>query len=139
MTSFSRSEVQAAFDHRMALQDADDWHTFGMTFTPDAVYEECHFGTMVGRDAILGWLVPVMEPCKGWTYPERWRAVEGDHIAYGWYNRLPGQRPDGSHYEFMGSSVKVYAGDGLCSYHEDVYNMQTCVEVIREWNQAHRG
>ena len=66
-------------------------------------------------------------------------AIEGNHIAYGWYNRLPGQRPDGSFYEFMGTSLKVYAGGGLFSYHEDVFNMQTCVAVVGEWEEAHRG
>jgi len=139
MSDFAREEVLAAFDAFLVLQEADDWEATIGTFTPDGVYDECHAGRMVGHDAIRAWLLPAMEPCQGWTYPERWRAVEGSHIAYGWYNRLPGQRADGSFYEFMGTSLKVYAGDGLFSYHEDVYNMQACLDVIGEWQRAQGG
>jgi len=136
MSSFPRDEVLSAFEVFLDMQERDDWEATIGTFTEDGVYNECHAGRMVGHDEIRAWLLPAMEPCKGWTYPERWRAIDGDHIAYGWLNRLPGQRPDGSYYEFMGTSVKVYAGDGLFSYHEDVYNMQTCIEVITEWRKA---
>ena len=38
MAQFSRGEVEAAWRHRMELQDADDWHGYGMTFTEDGVY-----------------------------------------------------------------------------------------------------
>ena len=62
--------------------------------------------------------------------------IEGNRVAYGWWNRLPGNRSDGSHYEFMGTSCKVYAGNGLFSYHEDVYNLKHGIEVIKEWTAA---
>lgn len=135
---YSREEVERAFEATLRLQANEDWESFAQTFTPDAVYEECEFGRMVGREAIVEWLLPAMEPCKGWVYPERWRVVEGNRVSYGWYNRLPGRRPDGTYYEFLGTSCKVYAGNGQFSYHEDVYNMKACITVIKEWSAAHR-
>ena len=36
MADFKREEIEAAWRHRMELQDADDWQAFGMTFTEDA-------------------------------------------------------------------------------------------------------
>src|SRR5262249_56526399 len=72
MAEFSRDEVYAAWKRRMELQDGDDWDGFGRTFTEDAVYHEHHYGVVRGRHAILEWLVPVMQYCKGWTYPVVW-------------------------------------------------------------------
>ena len=72
MAEFSRDEIHAAWKRRMELQDADDWDGFGRTFTEDAVYHEHHYGVFRGRKAILDWLVPVMQYCKGWTYPVVW-------------------------------------------------------------------
>ncbi|MCG8591872.1 MAG: nuclear transport factor 2 family protein [Proteobacteria bacterium] len=136
MSEFSREEVMAAWKHRMALQDADDWEAFGRTFTPDALYVEHHEGTFRGREAILAWLVPVMQQCRGWTYPVEWVAIDGNRVIHKWSNRLPGTRPDGSHYEFAGMTVMEYAGGGLFSHQEDMYNWEEVVPVLKEWAAA---
>lgn len=133
MSEFSREEVRAAWEKRMALQDADDWHGFGMTFTEDAVYLEHHEGNFRGREAILDWLVPVMKQCEGWTYPVEWVAIDGDRVIHKWQNRLPGQRADGSHYQFAGITVMVYAGHGQFSFQEDIYNWEEALAVLQEW------
>jgi len=138
MSEFERAEIEAAWRHRMALQDADEWHAFGMTFTEDAVYVEHHEGTFRGRKAILDWLVPVMKLCQGWTYPVQWLAIDGNRVIHKWMNRLPGQRADGSHYEFAGLTVMEYAGEGRFSYQEDLYNWEEAVPVLKEWAAAHR-
>jgi ketosteroid isomerase-like protein len=133
MPDFSRDEIQAAFDHRMKLQDEDDWDGFGTTFTPDAVYVEASAGVMEGRDKILAWLIPAMKPCKGWTYPIQYMGIDGDRTFHKWMNRLPGQRADGSYYEFPGITVMVYAGNGQWSYQEDQYNAAGVGELVAEW------
>jgi hypothetical protein len=133
MTQFDREEVKAAFDRRIELQDADDWQTWGMTFTEDAVYVEHHEGTFIGRQAILEWLIPVMRQCKGWTYPTVWQVIDGNRSVHKWLNRLPGQRADGSHYEFAGLTVMDYAGDGLFSYQEDLYNWEKALPILKQW------
>jgi limonene-1,2-epoxide hydrolase len=136
MPTFSRDEVMAAWRHRMDLQDRDDWHGFGMTFTEDGVYIEHHHGTFRGRKEILAWLVPVMEPCRGWSFPVEWVCVDGNRVVHKWLNRLPGKRADGSHYEFAGLTVMEYAGNGLFSLQEDIYNRNETDQVVAEWKAA---
>lgn len=133
---FEPSEVERAFEHTLELQAAGNWKEWVLTLTENAVYAECEVGVMRGRDAIGAWLLPDMARASSWTFPERYRLIEGNRVSYGWWNRLPGTRPDGSHYEFMGTSCKVYAGDGLFSYHEDVYNLKQGIAVIQEWTAA---
>jgi hypothetical protein len=56
-----------------------------------------------------------------------------------WLNRLPGQRADGSHYEFAGLTVMDYAGDGLFSYQEDVYNWEKALPILKQWAADQRA
>lgn len=133
MTAFSREEIEREFQRKVALQEKDDWKGFGETFTPDAVYVEHHEGTFVGRAKILAWLIPVMERCRGWTYPIDWVAIDGNRVIYRWLNRLPGKRPDGSYYEFAGMTATEYAGNGQWSYQEDVYNWEIGEKVIKDY------
>ena len=138
MAEFTREEIEQAFRDKIAIQERDDWAAFGDTFTDDAVYVEHHEGTFRGKENILAWLLPVMEFCKGWTYPIEWIAIDGNRVIYKWLNRLPGTRPDGGYYEFAGMSVTEYAGGGKWSYQEDLYNWETAEKVIKEWGEAQK-
>lgn len=133
MSEFSREEIEREFQRRITMQERDDWKGFGETFTHDAVYVEHHEGTFEGREAILAWLIPVMDRCRGWTYPIDWVAIDGNRVVYHWKNRLPGKRPDGSFYEFAGLSVVEYAGNGQWSFQEDVYNWEIGEKVIQDY------
>ena len=133
MSEFSREEIEREFQRRIAMQERDDWKGFGETFTQNAVYVEHHEGTFEGREAILAWLIPVMDRCRGWTYPIDWVAIDGNRVIYHWKNRLPGKRPDGSFYEFAGLSVVEYAGNGQWSFQEDVYNWEIGEKVIQDY------
>ena len=137
--SYERAEVERAFERTLELQVQGDWSEWLLTLTEDAVYAECEVGIMRGREAIGAWLLPDMERVSSWTFPERYRLIDGNRVSYGWWNRLPGVRADGAHFEFMGTSYKVYAGDGLFSFHEDVYNLKQGIEVIKEWTAAQKG
>jgi limonene-1,2-epoxide hydrolase len=139
MTAFPREEIEKAWRRRVELQDADDWEGYGRTFTPHAVYVEHHEGTFVGREAILAWLVPVMEKCKGWTFPVEWLAIDGNRVIHKWLNRLPGKRADGSYYEFAGVSISEYAGGGQFSFQEDIYNWEESLKVLKEYAAAQKG
>jgi limonene-1,2-epoxide hydrolase len=139
MPAASRDEIHAAGKRGGALQDADDWAGFGNTFTEDAVYHEHHYGVFRGRTAILAWLVPVMEYCKGWSYPVEWVCIDGNRVVHKWMNRLPGQRADGSYYEFAGITAMEYAGNGQFSFQEDIYNRFETDKVIEEWKAATGG
>lgn len=133
MSTFSREEIEREFKRRIEIQERDDWKAFGETFTQDATYVEHHEGTFKGRDDILAWLVPVMDRCRGWTYPIDWVAIDGNRVIYHWLNRLPGKRPDGAFYEWAGISVIEYAGDGQWSFQEDIYNWELGEKVIKDY------
>ncbi len=138
MAQYGREEIEAAFRKRMALQDANDWAGFGGTFTDDAVYLEHHYGVFRGKKAILEWIVPVMEHCRDWTFPVEWVCIDGNRVVHKWQNRLPGRRPDGSFYEFAGITVMEYAGNGLFSFQEDMYNRHETDKVLAEWQAAQK-
>jgi limonene-1,2-epoxide hydrolase len=138
MGSYSRAEIEAAFQRTIDVQTNDDWSGFVDFFTPDAVYVEHHLGTFRGRDAIRAWLLPAMAQCKGWTYPIEWVAIDGNRIVYKWLNRLPGKRADGTPYEFPGITIKLYAGLGRFDYQEDVYNWESALTVLKEFARSTR-
>ncbi len=138
MPNHPRAEVEAALQRTIERQTADDWNGFVDLFTPEAEYVEHHLGTFRGRDAIRAWLLPAMAQCKGWTYPIEWVAIDGNRVVYKWLNRLPGQRADGSHYEFPGITIKRYAGAGRFDYQEDVYNWESALVVLKEFAAAQR-
>lgn len=138
MASYSRAEIEGAFQRTIDVQTSDDWSGFVDFFTPDAVYVEHHLGTFRGRDAIRTWLLPAMAQCKGWTYPIEWVAIDGNRIVYKWLNRLPGKRADGTPYEFPGITIKLYAGEGRFDYQEDVYNWESALTVLKEFARSTR-
>ena len=139
MAEFSRDEVEKAFEHYMEVQQARNWPALADEFTDDAVYEEAHFGTFRGREEIREFLAKSMADLSDWTFPTQWVAIDGSRVVFKWLNRLPGQRADGSHYEFPGITILEYAGDKRWSYEEDVYNFETCIAVMKEWNRAQQS
>ena len=133
---FPRDEVERAFATTREAQDHEDWSAYADCFTEDAVYVEHQFGTMRGREAIRAWLVPIMEQCRGWTFPTEWLVIDGDRLVFKWWNRLPGRREDGGFYEFAGVTTMVYAGSGRFSFQEDVYNFEETKKVLEDWSAA---
>ncbi len=139
MAEFSRDEVEKAFEHYMEVQQARNWPALADEFTDDVVYEEAHFGTFCGRGEIREFLAKSMADLSDWTFPTQWVVIDGSRVVFKWWNRLPGQRADGSHYEFPGITILEYGGDNLWRYEEDVYNYETCIAIMKEWNQAQSG
>jgi hypothetical protein len=68
----------------------------------------------------------------GWTFPEEWTMVDGDRLVTYWWNRLPGSRADGSHYQAPAFSLLHYAGDGLFDYELDVLNIAEVGDLVVE-------
>jgi uncharacterized protein (TIGR02246 family) len=139
MGRFSRNEIEEAFAiyRRTALEagTSGDWSRWADLFTEDATYVEHLFGTMGGREAIRRWITTTMaqSPNNEMRYfPVEWYIIDEDR---GWvvcqvWNRMmdPG---DGSLHQAYNFTLLKYAGDGLWSYEEDVYNPQHFQEMIR--------
>ena len=136
MNQFTDEELESAFAAAQAPQQRDDWDGYCDLFTEDAVYVEHELGTFVGRDAIRAWLVLVMAPLVGWSYPVHWHLVGDGRVVSYWENVMPSPPGDSRHHSFFGMTVMTYAGDGKWSRQEDMYNGKEMEAAFKAWLEA---
>jgi hypothetical protein len=139
-----RAEIQAAFDlYVEAAAEAGrtgDWRPWVERFTPDVHYVEHLYGDFHGRQPLLEWITKTM---SAWPFthmqlfPWDWYTIDAEQ---GWVvgqveNRFvdPG---DGNVYEAANWTRLLYAGDGLFSGEEDVYNPADFAPVVEQWLAA---
>ncbi|MFO8009272.1 MAG: nuclear transport factor 2 family protein [Dehalococcoidia bacterium] len=137
MTTFPRDEVKRAIDGLLetrAKVEAGElgWDALADHFTEDATYIDPAWGRFVGLDNIRRFMRDSMKGLDGWTFPVEWVIIDGNRVVTKFWNRLPGQRPDGSFYQAPGFQEIIYAGDGKFSYDEDLLNMVHVMEIIQE-------
>lgn len=81
--------------------------------------------THYGRDMRVGW--------EGWSFPIERYTTHGNRIITHWWNRGPGTRADGSHYQTPGVSFITVGDDGRFTYQLDLFDlahqMQLCDEL----------
>lgn len=81
--------------------------------------------THYGRDMMVGW--------EGWSFPIERYTSHGNQIITHWWNRGPGRRADGSHYQTPGVSFITVGDDGLFTDQLDLFDlahqMQLCDEL----------
>lgn len=141
MASYSRAELEEAFQHYQDEVDriagSGDWSRFADLFTEDATYREHAYGTFAGREAIRRWIVATMTAFPGSEmprFPIEWHLVDEDRgrIVCEVWNDLadPG---DGRRHGASNLTILTYAGDGLWSGEEDVYNPATFLRATRAW------
>ncbi|HUC37492.1 MAG TPA: nuclear transport factor 2 family protein [Acidimicrobiales bacterium] len=144
MGAWTRSELEEAFRHYKATAQAaastKDWNAWAELFTEDAEYVEHLFGTMRGREVIREWITQTMASPPGSqmdAFPVGWSVFDEDR---GWvvcqiWNRMedPG---DGSVHQAYNFTLLKYAGDGLWTYEEDIYNPAHFVHMIEAWQSA---
>ena len=139
MSRWSRAEIEEAFDRYQEVArnagTTGDWREWANLFTEDATYVEHHFGTMGGREAIYNWIQSTMSQWPNNEmihFPIEWHIIDE---ARGWvvckvWNRMadPG---DGSLHQEYNFTLLKYAGNGLWSYEEDVYNPARFGEMLK--------
>ncbi|MFP6605765.1 MAG: nuclear transport factor 2 family protein [Myxococcota bacterium] len=144
MGRYSRAEIEDAFqkfqETALAAGTSGDWNPWADLFTEDATYIEHLFGKMGGREAIRRWITTTMaqNPNNEMKYfPVEWYVIDEER---GWvvcqvWNRMvdPG---DGSLHQAYNFTLLKYAGRGLWSYEEDIYNPAHFQQMIRGWFQA---
>jgi hypothetical protein len=144
MGRWTRDELEDAFANyrRTALEagNSGDWNAWAELFTEDATYVEHHYGTMGGREAIRRWICDTMGTFPGDAmphFPVEWYVIDEDR---GWivcqiWNRMadPG---DGSVHQAYNFTLLKYAGDGLWSYEEDIYNPASFGVMVKDWMDA---
>jgi len=142
VSKWSKSEIESAFtDYRSAADhgaETDNWTPFSEKFTPDCVYLEHLIGRMNGRKEVFDFYTRsmvndypgnciaefpiewwVIDEEKGWVIFQAWSVMED-----------PG---DGSVHREYNISILHYAGEGLFSYQEDIYNPMEFGTMISGW------
>jgi ketosteroid isomerase-like protein len=135
VSEFDETEVRETYERYIATREQIHagelpWSALAEYFTEDAVFIDPAWGRVEGRDALIAWFDESMQGLEDWTFPEEWTMVEGDRVVTSWWNRLPGERDDGTPYQAAGLSILRYAGDGRFSYEHDMLNMIEVGEVI---------
>ena len=142
--TFTREEIERAFKDYQAkvveITASGDWSPFADLFTEDAEYIEHLFGRFEGREAIRTWITKTMSRFPGnvmTAFPVEWYVIDVDR---GWvvcqiWNEMP-DPGDEKLYRAYNLTVLKYAGDGLWSSEEDVYNPAAFQSMVSEWTQA---
>lgn len=141
---YTIEEIQGAFDrYRDAAAEAGstgNWEAFVGCFTEDADYIEHHYGRFKGRDQIREWVVPTMLafPVDHMrSFPWNWYVIDPDRgWVLGEVANVMDDPGDGGDYQAANWTKLVYAGNGLFSEEEDVYNPAEFGEMMAGWLKA---
>ena len=146
MTSFTADEIRsayAAFHERVGdFVATGDWSGYADLFTEDAEYVEHAMGTFRGREEIRAWSVRTMTTYPGRVmtgFPLAWQVVDAESARLVCEVRNPMPDPgDGTMLEEPNITIMTYAGDGLFSREEDVYNPLRFHEMSMRWARIAR-
>ncbi|MCG5434475.1 nuclear transport factor 2 family protein [Mycobacterium sp. MYCO198283] len=141
MTAFSRHELAAAwaaFENDVAAAALTrDWDSWVAHYTEDVVYVEHAAGTFHGREEVRAWIWRTMESFPGnhmTSFPTLWKVFDEDTGRVICELDNPMKDPgDGSVISATNLSIVTYAGYGLWSRQEDVYNPLRFVAATRRW------
>lgn len=140
MSDFPRSEIEAAFHDFIAMGDrcaeSGDWNPWADIHCEDGVWVEHHLGTQQGRDAIRKVIVEVMKPVPMMYFPVAWFMIDGNRVSSYIWQQMPDPKGGDEIYRFGCVTILEYAGDGLWSFQEDVYNPNEANEMMKRWMEA---
>lgn len=136
MSDRSRHEVEAAWRRFVAVGDSGDWNAWADLHSEDCVWVEHHLGTFRGRAEIRRAILDVMKPVPMMTFPVEWHVIEGPRVVYYPWQVFPDPTGNQDVYRFGCVTILEYAGDGLWSRQEDIYNPREAQDVIRRWLAA---
>ena len=131
----TREQTRAAYERHLLAKGAyagGDWEKMGPIFAEDATYHDTFYGWIHGREAITRWLHESMKGLENWSYPVQWVVIEEGRVVVHWLNRLPGKRPDGSHYEFPGMSAITFNENSEVIRQVDIYDGIDAVKTVFE-------
>lgn len=136
MSFHPRAEVESAFLHFVAVGDSGDWDAWTELHTEDGLWVEHHLGTQRGHDAIRRTIHAVMKPVPMMLFPVEWYVIDGNRVvAYIW-QVFPDPKGGDASYRFGNVTILEYAGSGLWSYQEDIYNPREAEQVVAQWLAA---
>jgi ketosteroid isomerase-like protein len=138
---FSRAELADAF--AVFEQEVDDaarthnWDAWVAHYTDDVDYIEHAMGTMKGREEVRAWITRTMGTFPGsymTEFPSLWSVIDEDTGRVICELDNPMRDPgDGTIISATNISIVTYAGDGLWSQQEDIYNPLKFVQAGITW------
>jgi len=129
-------EFAAYVERGRVAVETGDWVQWANQFSPDASYNEHHYGTFTGRDAIRQWITDVMKPFPTMEFPVDWHMIDGNRVVMLCQNRLPDPEGRGRLFQFPVITVLHYDGDGQWGYEEDIYNPEEVPPIVTKWVEA---
>ena len=139
--TFDAAELDAAFaDFQRTVAEigvSRDWDRFADLFTTDADYVEHALGVMRGREEIRAWIWKTMTAFPGshmTGFPALWHVADPSTARVICEVDNPMRDPgDGSLITATNITILTYAGDGLWSREEDVYNPLEFGAAAMQW------
>ena len=140
-STFSREELAAAFEKFEATVDraaqTRDWDPWVDQYTSEVTYVEHAAGTMRGREQVRPWIWNTMETFPGsymTSFPSLWTVIDEPTGRVLCELDNPMRDPgDGTIISATNISIITYAGDGLWSRQEDIYNPLRFVKATVKW------
>ena len=120
----------------MSVGDSGDWNAWADLHTPDCIWVEHHLGTFRGREAIRETILKVMRSVPMMEFPVEWHAIAGNRVVYYPWQVLPDPTGGNEIYRFGCVTILEYAGDGLWSRQEDLYNPAEGQALFERWIEA---
>jgi len=136
MSTHPRSEIEEAYHHFIAVGDSGNWNAWADLHSEDGVWVEHHLGTFHGREEIRRAIVAVMAQAPPMEFPVAWHVVEGNRVVFYPWQVFPDPAGGGEDFRFGCVTVLEYAGQGLWSYQEDLYNPREAESVLKRWVAA---
>lgn len=133
MGSYTRDEVEKAWRHFVTVGDSADWNAWADLHSEDGVWVEHHLGTFRGREEIRKGIVEVMSKAPAMEFPVAWHVIEGNRVVFYPWQVLPDPKRQGRDYRFGCVTILEYAGNGLWSFQEDLYNPREAEGVMKRW------
>lgn len=138
MARFPREELELAFQKYWRTGAVgENWDAWADLFTPDADYVEHVLGNLKGREAIRGWIKPIMAQfCELYTAYE-WHSVDPEHGRVIVYMQNRRDHPSGSGViDFPGVTILDYAGNGQWCREEDFWAVPAGQQTSSDYSKA---
>jgi ketosteroid isomerase-like protein len=136
MADWPRSEIEAAYQRFVAAGDAQDWDAWTDLHTEDGIWLEHHLGTFRGRAEIRASIKKVMASAPAMLFPVEWHVIEASRVVFYPWQVFPDPQGGDAVYRFGCVTILEYAGDGLWSVQEDLYNPREGEAVVKQWLAA---
>lgn len=141
MPRFSRAELADAFVvFESEVDDAArtrNWDAWVAHYTPNVDYIEHAMGTMKGREEVRDWIYRTMTTFPGsymTAFPSLWHVIDEERGRVICELDNPMRDPgDGTLITATNISIITYAGDGLWSRQEDIYNPLRFLAAGMKW------